>query len=184
MIDSKAAPRRDDPEARTPDYTRDESRAHQLDRNWAELLQELRVIGTGVQILFAFLLGIAFQARFGQTTTFQRGVYVVTLLLSAMAAALLIAPVAVHRFLFRAGLKDELVAVSNALSVVGLIVLSISMVGAVLLTCDWIAGGVVGAICAAGTAVVFVSGWFAFPLWLRRRADHQPDDVLHPCDGS
>ena len=57
-----------------PDYQRDESRAHQLDRNWAELLQELRVLGTGVQILFAFLLSIAFQARFSATTSFERGV--------------------------------------------------------------------------------------------------------------
>jgi Family of unknown function (DUF6328) len=146
MIDSDAGFRRSDPGGRPPDYSRDESRAHQLDRNWAELLQELRVIGTGVQILFAFLLSIAFQARFAETTTFQRGVYLATLLLSAVAAALLIAPVAVHRFLFRIRVKDELVAVTNALSVIGLAVLSISMIGAVLLTSDWVAGGVVGAI--------------------------------------
>ena len=184
MIDRGAAPRNTDPGVPTSDYSREESRAHQLDRNWAELLQELRVIGTGVQILFAFLLGIAFQARFGQTTTFQRGVYIVTLLFSAVAAALLIAPVAFHRFLFRIRLKDELVAVANALSVIGLGVLSVSMVGAVLLTCDWIAGGVVGGICAAGTGVVFVSAWFVFPLWLRRRAHRQPDGVVHHPDGS
>jgi hypothetical protein len=184
MIDSDTARRRAEPESRAPDYTRDEPRAHQLDRNWAELLQELRVIGTGVQILFAFLLGIAFQARFGQTTSFQRGVYLVTLLFSGVAAALLITPVAIHRFLFRIRLKDELVSITNALSVAGLAVLSISMVGAVLLTADWIAGGVVGAIFAGGTAIVFFGGWFFFPLWLRRRAHLESDEAVQPPDGS
>jgi hypothetical protein len=89
MIDSDTARRRPETEARTPDYTRDESRAQQLDRNWAELVQELRVIGTGVQILFAFLLGIAFQARLGQTTSFQqhgRGVLRRLVLLPSLAA--------------------------------------------------------------------------------------------------
>jgi hypothetical protein len=117
-----------------PGYDRDESRAHQLDRNWAELLQELRVIGTGVQILFAFLLGIAFQARFSEASSLQRDLYLVILTLSGLAAALLIAPVAMHRLLFRIGVKDELVTLSNRLAVGGLAVLSVSMVGAVVLT--------------------------------------------------
>src|ERR1700761_8325868 len=110
-----------------PDYSRQESRAHQLDRNWAELLQELRVIGTGVQILFAFLLSIAFQSRFSATTMFQRGIYLATLLLSGLAAALMIAPVAVHRFTFRDRVKDEVVAVTNACAIAGLVVLSLAM---------------------------------------------------------
>jgi Family of unknown function (DUF6328) len=171
------------PGGASPDYTRHETRAHQLDRNWAELLQELRVIGTGVQILFAFLLGIAFQARFNETTSFQRGVYLATLLLSALATALLIAPVAIHRFLFQIRVKDRLVAVTNALTVLGLAVLSISMTGAVLLTGDWVAGSLVGGLFAGVTAIVFLSGWFAFPLWLRRRADPESDPVPRPPDG-
>ncbi len=157
-----------------PDYDRDESRADQLDRNWAELLQELRVIGTGVQVLFAFLLGIAFQARFSQTSSTQRDLYLVTLTFSGMAAALLIAPVAVHRFLFRIGVKDELVTFSNRLAVAGLAVLSLSMVGAVALTTDWVGGSLAGAICGGGAALLFGVAWFGVPFWLRRNGLSRP----------
>ncbi len=76
---------------------RGESEAERLDRNYGELLQELRVTQTGVQILFAFLLTLAFTQRFAQITSFQRGTYVVTLLFAAGAAALLIGPVSFHR---------------------------------------------------------------------------------------
>jgi hypothetical protein len=152
------------------DYRREESRAHQLDRNWAELLQELRVIGTGVQILFAFLLSIAFQARFSATTTIQRGIYLATLLLSGLATALMIAPVAMHRFTFRDRVKDEVVAVTNACAIAGLAVLSFAMTGAVLLICDWVAGPLAGTLCATGAALVFGIAWLGFPLWMRARA--------------
>jgi hypothetical protein len=143
--------------------------AHQLDRNWAELVQELRVIGTGVQILFAFLLSIAFQARFAQTSGFQRDVYLFTLFFSALAAVLLIAPVAMHRFLFHIRVKDELVSATNGLAVFGLAVLSISMIGALVLTADWVSGGLAAALCGAGSTVVFGAGWFVLPMWMRRR---------------
>jgi hypothetical protein len=152
------------------DYRREESRAHQLDRNWAELLQELRVIGTGVQILFAFLLSIAFQARFSDTTTFQRGIYLATLMLSGLATALMIAPVAVHRFTFRSGVKDEVVVFTNICAICGLAVLSLAMTGAVLLICDWVAGPVAGGLCAGGAGVVFGAAWLGVPWWLRARA--------------
>jgi len=165
-------------ERRGPDYERDETRAHQLDRNWSELVQELRVIGTGVQILFAFLLSIAFQARFASTTDFQRDVYLATLLLSALSTVLLITPVAVHRFVFRIGVKDEVVAITNILAIAGLVVLSVSMTGAVLLICDWVAGPVVGGICCAGAAVIFGASWFGFPLWLRRHASSSEPQKL------
>jgi hypothetical protein len=152
-------------------YDRNESLAHQLDRNWAELLQELRVIGAGVQILFAFLLSIAFQARFSQTTSFQRGTYLATLLLSGISTAMMIAPVAVHRFVFRIRVKDEVVAIANALAIAGLVVLALAMTGAVLLIADWVAGPLAGALCAIGTALLFGTGWIAFPMWLRRRSE-------------
>lgn len=127
-------------------------------------------MGTGVQILFAFLLSIAFQARFAETTSVQRDLYLVTLLLSALATALLITPVAIHRFLFHIGVKDELVRLTNDLALVGLAVLSMSMVGAVILTADWVAGSVAAICCGSAAAVVFGAGWFGLPVWLRRRA--------------
>jgi len=152
------------------DYPREEARSHQLDRNWAELIQELRVIGTGVQVLFAFLLSVAFQARFGQTSPFERDVYIVTVALSGLATALLIAPVAMHRFLFRIRVKDELVAVTNLLAVLGMVTLSLCMLGSLVLISDWVAGAFAAAVLGGGAGLVFGALWFAIPLWLRRRA--------------
>jgi hypothetical protein len=174
-----------------PDYPRDESRAHQLDRNWAELIQELRVIGTGIQILFAFLLSIAFQARFVETTPFEKDVYLGTMLASGMAAGLFIAPVALHRFLFRFGVKDELVTLTNRLAVGGLLALSVAMTGAILLVGTWVGGTAFGWIAAAGAAVVFGGGWLVVPAILRHRvrseravgvASARPDAGRGPVD--
>jgi hypothetical protein len=158
-------------QARRPegDYVRQEPEAKQLDRNWAELVQELRVIGTGVQILFAFLLSIPFQARFVHTSGFQRDVYLATLMFSGASAAIFIAPVAVHRFLFRFRVKDEVVNVTNALALCGLATLSVAMVGAILLVSDWVAGDLGAGVCTGCAALALGTGWFAFPLWLRRR---------------
>lgn len=153
----------------SPDYPRQESRAHQLDRNWAELVQELRVIGTGIQILFAFLLSIAFQAEFAKTTTFEKDVYLGTMLASGLAVVLFITPVALHRFLFLFRAKDELVRLTNRLAVTGLVTLSLAMVGAILLVGTWVGGLTFGWFAAAGAAVVFGAAWFAGPAILRRR---------------
>jgi hypothetical protein len=153
------------------DYVRQESEAHQLDRNWAELIQELRVIGTGVQILFAFLLSIAFQSRFASTTGFQRDDYLATLMLSGAAAVIFIAPVAIHRLLFRFRVKDEVVNVTNALALGGLATLSFALIGAILLVSDWVAGALGAAVCTAIATVLLLTGWFLFPMWLRRRAE-------------
>lgn len=114
------------PEQGAP-YQRDESEPNRLDRNYSELLQELRVAETGVQILFAFLLAIAFQQRFSLIDTFQRVVYLVTLASAALAVAALIAPVAIHRALFRRGLKAELVAMTARLAAAGLTFLAVAM---------------------------------------------------------
>lgn len=153
-------------------YSRDESEAQRLDRNWGELLQELRVIETGVQILFAFLLSIAFQARFSRTTAFQRDVYIVTLMLSGLSTAIFIAPVAIHRFLFHFRAKDEIVEITNRLALGGLAVLALAMVGAVLLVSDWVTGTAGAVVCSILAAVMFIAGWLAFPKHLRTRAEH------------
>lgn len=107
-----------------------------------------------------------------------------TLTLSALSAALLIAPVAMHRFLFRIRVKDELVAVTNGLAVVGLAVLSLCMIGALVLTSDWVAGSLAAWLCGVGAAVVLGSIWFVIPLALRRRAEEgRPDVVAGASDG-
>lgn len=105
--------------------------------------------------------------------------YITTLVLSALSATLLIAPVAMHRFLFRIRVKDELVVLTNILAVAGLAILSLCMVGALILTSDWVAGPLAAWLCGGGAAVVLGSIWFAIPLWLRRRAVTDP----HHADG-
>src|SRR5919107_6173063 len=106
---------------------RAEAPLQRADRNFSELLQELRVAQTGVQILFAFLLTLSFMDRFSAIDAFQRGVYVFTLVASAVTAALLIAPVPVHRLLFQRGRKRELVRVGHRFALTGLLSLAATM---------------------------------------------------------
>ena len=109
-----------------------------------------------MQILFAFLLSIPFQARFVRTTGLQRDDYLATLMLSGTAAVIFIAPVAVHRLLFRFRVKDQVVNVTNALSLCGLASLSLAMVGAILLVSDWVAGSV-----GAASSAWVPPSWFS-----------------------
>lgn len=148
---------------------RRETEAERLDRNYNELLQELRVSQTGVQILFAFLLTLAFTQRFPETTTFQRAVYVVTLLLAAGAAALLIAPVAIHRVVFRRQQKDDLVTAASRLAGGGLALLLLAMVGSVLLIVDVVYGRTEAVVLAALIGAWCVGFWYVLPLVIRTR---------------
>jgi hypothetical protein len=148
---------------------RGETEAERLDRNYGELLQELRVTQTGVQILFAFLLTLAFTQRFGQIDSFQRTVYVVTLLFAAGAAALFIAPVALHRMVFRQNLKDRLVFMTNWMALGGLGFLLISLVGAVLLILDVTLGRTRALWLTALATAWFLLFWVVIPVASRTR---------------
>jgi hypothetical protein len=157
-----------------PGYTRQgETVAQRLDRNYTELLQELRVAQTGVQILFAFLLTLAFTQRFAETDGFQRFVYVVTLLFAAGAAALLIAPVAFHRLVFRRRQKDDLVDAANRFALGGLAMLFVAMVGAVLLILDVVLGDFRAFLLTGLVAAWFLGLWLVLPLTSRGDG---PDD--------
>jgi hypothetical protein len=145
-------------------YVRDESDAERIDRNYSEQLQELRVAQAGVQILFAFLLGIAFQQRFASISDFQRGVYISTLLCAAIATSLFIAPVAVHRVMFRRHLKDELVDFTGRVAVAGLVFLALAMLGALLLIVDLVFGPIAAGITTGAMAVLFSYLWYVLPL--------------------
>lgn len=158
-------------------YRRDETDAQRLDRNYAELLQELRVVETGVQIFFAFLLTIPFQARFPSITGFQTGAYLITLIAAACAAVLLAAPVAVHRALFRQRRKDLLVRVASRCAAVGLALLLISMLAAVLLVLDVVAGRVAAWIIAGFLAAGALALWYVFPLPWRREPTRDAEDA-------
>ena len=152
------------------DDGRNETEADRLDRNYSELLQELRVAETGVQILFAFMLSIAFQQRFQTLDDVQRTIYVVTLLFCTVSIALLVAPVAFHRLVFRQGLKDELVTLTNTLALAGTSFLLLAVLSGVLLILDYVVGRPFAVVVIAMLAVLFVGLWVVLPL-ARRRAD-------------
>jgi hypothetical protein len=146
---------------------REETPEERADRNLSELLQELRVALPGVQVLFAFLLTVPFAQGFDRLQPEQRELYFGVLMCTAISTALLIAPSAHHRMLFRKRDKEHLVRVSNQLSVAGLGVLAIALTGAVLLISDLIFKGPLPAIFTAVTGVMFVVLWAALPLYRR-----------------
>src|SRR3954452_23284307 len=147
---------------------RNETQLERCDRNLVELLQEVRVVQTGVQVLFAFLLTAPLAARFPQLSSFQKLTYFATLLAAGGAAILLIAPTAYHRILFRLGDKEYLVAVANRFTLAGLTCVAVSMVGALLLVSDLLfESTAVVAVTAGFAALGCLSFWCVAPL--RRR---------------
>ena len=158
-----------DPEAGP--YSRlGESEAQRLDRNYNEILQELRVAEAGVQILFAFLLALAFTQRFAHVSRFDRDVYFASLLFAAASGGLLMAPAAMHRIVFRRGVKDLLVTAASRLALAGLSALGVAVSGSVLLVSDVLFGRSAAWITAAAVAGWLVMLWCLLPLRLRARA--------------
>jgi hypothetical protein len=151
----------------SPD-SREESEAQRDDRNLGELVQELRVAGLGVQVLFGFLLSLPFTTRFTQLTSGQRDLYLACLVLSATATALLIAPVAYHRLVFRRGMKENLVRFANLLALLGLAAVAGAVLTAVLLLTWYVAGPLSGGLVTAVIGVMIAALWFAIPLASRR----------------
>ncbi|MFW6693027.1 DUF6328 family protein [Streptomyces sp. MAR4 CNX-425] len=151
------------------EHVRRETALERADRNFLELLQELRVTQTGVQILFAFLLTLAFTQRFTELDSLQRGTYVATLLLSVAAAVLLTAPAAVHRGLFRRRAKRRIVDVSSRLAAAGLGVLAFALSGAVMLVVDVVLGRAPG-VAAGASVLVFITGLWAVLPWRLSRS--------------
>ncbi len=141
-----------------------EDSLEELDRNWLELLQELRVAEAGVQILFAFLLSLPFTQRWTQVSHFGHVIYVVALLLSAVASALLIGPVAYHRLTFRRHARARLVRTANAMALGGLAALALAICSAVLLVIDVVAGPLATVLIGVGIGAVFVVLWLVVPL--------------------
>ena len=132
-----------DPEI-SPDRGRNETADQRLDRNWIELIQELRVLQTGVQILAGFLLTLPFQARFPSLDDFQKGLYLVDVSLAAVTTALILLPVSVHRRLFRQHLKAALVASADNITKFALGGVGLLSVGSAALVFDVTAGRAAG----------------------------------------
>jgi O-antigen/teichoic acid export membrane protein len=144
------------------------------DRNFADLLQELRVAQTGVQILFAFLLTIPFSNGFPKATDFQKDTYLVALIAAAFATALIISPVAFHRALFRQGRKPELVRYSHTMATGGLGCMLVSMVASVLLITDYVLNTWAAVVLTVVTGAWFLTFWVILPT-IRRNWEEDKD---------
>lgn len=149
-------------------FDRDETETERLDRNWNELLQELRVTQTGTQLLTGFLLAVAFQQRFTSLDGFEVGVYLVLVALTAGATILGLAPVSLHRALFRRGLRKRMVHTASVLLDVILVLVAAAITGTVLLIFDVVAGLTAGLVAAGITAAVVVVLWLLVPRRERR----------------
>jgi hypothetical protein len=172
----------DRPEEKKLDSSgRVETEEERLDRNLGELLQELRVALPGVQVLFAFLLAVPFQQNFEKISDFDKTMYFVTLLLTALSAALLIAPSAYHRLTFRYQQKHRLVFISNRLAIAGLAVLALAMTCAILLVTNVLWGTVATTVVTTVLVLVmFGLLWVALPLRRRLRYRDEGLPVIDP----
>lgn len=148
---------------------RNETELERIDRNLNELLSELRVVATGVQVLFAFLLIVPFSVGFSRLASGERYLYFAILLATAAAAALLIAPTSLHRLIFRRGDKPYLIEMANRMAISGIVCLMLAMTGILSLLSGHLFGWGAGAIVAAGAGAFFGSLWFGLGLRRRRR---------------
>jgi hypothetical protein len=146
---------------------RDETEPERLDRNTVELLNELRVAGAGVQVMFAFLLVVPFNTGWKKVDGFERTIYFVTLLIVALGAFLLLAPPIHHRLLFRHGEKPFLIRIGNAMAIAGMSCVGLGFIGILVLISDVAVGGAAPAIVGILSAAVLSGLWFAIPI-LRR----------------
>jgi Family of unknown function (DUF6328) len=137
-------------------------------RELTEFLQELRIVLPGVQVLFAFLLTVPFTQRFPELTDLQRYVFFATLLCTAAATALLIAPSAHHRLLWRQGAREHRLRMGNLLTILGLVFLVPAMVGVMFVISGLLFNQLVAIVVTVIMATSFAGLWFILPLWYRR----------------
>jgi hypothetical protein len=161
---------RDTADAR-PEDGRDETLNERSDRNWSELLQEFRVLQTGTQILAGFLLTLPFQPRFEELNAFDHVLYLILVVLAVTVTLLALAPVTMHRLVFRQGAKPQLVQVSSRILMVCLAAASLLFAGIVMFVFDFVTSPAVGV--WAGGAVVVLIGlvWIVGPRWIRAARD-------------
>ncbi|MBK3564854.1 DUF6328 family protein [Streptomyces sp. MBT62] len=148
---------------------REESEEERADRQWNDLLQEVRVTLTGVQILFGFLLAVVFQPRFAALPLTDRVIYLITVFLGAGATAALIGPVALHRMLAGHRVKPQTVRWAARLTVIGLVLLLGMMTSALLLILRVVLHDALAGWLVVPVVLVFVLCWFVLPLWARTR---------------
>jgi O-antigen/teichoic acid export membrane protein len=155
------------------DTDRDETEAQRLDRNWSSLLQELRVAQTGVQLLTGFLLTLPFQQRFTQLDGVMRTVYLITVACSIGATVLLVAPVSMHRLLFRRHRLNTLVSAAHSYAMVGMVLLGIALAGVAVVIFDTVAGRTAAWISGACTLLALAAFWYVMPIRGRKDKDNR-----------
>src|SRR3954471_2608444 len=148
-------------------YVRSETAAERLDRNWSNLLQELRVVQTGVQLLTGFLLTLPFQQRFELLDRAMRMVYLATVSCAVGASVLLIAPVGIHRILFRQRRLKSLVSAAHRLAYAGLLLLGLALVGMTVIIFDAVSGRTASIWAGVVSLAAFSVFWVVVPVWMR-----------------
>lgn len=151
------------------DDDRDETQTERADRRWEELVQELRVMQSGTQILTGFLLAVAFQPRFTDLDDLQRTLYVILVLLAATATILALAPVGMHRVLFGHRRKAELVRIADQIVKANLVVIAAVTIGVTVLIIDVALSRTAAIVAGVAGFVVIVAIWVVLPLSVRRR---------------
>jgi Family of unknown function (DUF6328) len=149
---------------------RSETETQRLDRNWLSLLQELRVVQTGVQLLTGFLLTLPFQQRFDELDATMRVIYLATVGCSVAATVLLEAPVAMHRLLFRRHRTQYVVSAAHRFAYAGLLLMGLALIGVTVTIFGAVAGPAAGAIAGGCAAVAQFGFWVLLPLRVRREA--------------
>ncbi|AEE46052.1 DUF6328 family protein [Cellulomonas fimi] len=150
------------------DDDRNETFTERMDRNWNELLQELRVTQTGTQILTGFLFTIPFQQRFADLDAYQKDLYLVLVVLAVLATALIVAPVSLHRVLFRRRLKPQLVAAADVFARAGLVVLALVLSGGAMLLFDVVSTREIGWLVGGVSLAVLAAAWWLVPRLIAR----------------
>ena len=148
-----------------------ESKGERLNRELKELNDELRVALPGVQVLFAFLLGVPFTARFEDVTELQRDAYFASFVCATAASVFLIAPSVMHRIQWRRRDKERLIRTSNTLALIGATLLALAMTGVVFVVTDLLFEVASAAAVAGATAGLVVAIWYALPLYWRLTDD-------------
>ncbi|MBC7591489.1 MAG: sodium:proton antiporter [Salinibacterium sp.] len=152
-----------------PGDGRDETDSERSDRNWSEILQELRVIQTGTQILTGFLLTLAFQPRFAELDAYQEVIYLALVIVAVLATVLALSPVALHRTVFRRKAKGDAVRIGNRLLVATLAAVGLTLTGTSVLIFDVVAGHEAGLIAGAVALAVVATAWIVMPVQIRLR---------------
>jgi Family of unknown function (DUF6328) len=158
------------------DAGHEETEHERLKRNVSELLQELRVAQAGVQFLFGFLLAVAFTEPYLRGTDFQHAVHLVAVVFATASVALLSAPAAWHRVLFRKGQRPMIVNIANGFAIAGMACLAVAMTATVLLLCDAVLGNWVAELLTAFAALMFGVLWFVLPMLRRWQLDGEESE--------